>query len=131
MPSPMPLVDPVTMATLPFNMRIPFDVLRDEIRRSSVTAVDVVGDDAELRSRRVQTSRIGERAADVLQSALPMGAHRVQPELVVLGMAFVDLGLIDQVDDVVGAMAGDIGDRADLRILLCAAGNFAIVRCSA
>jgi hypothetical protein len=25
MPSPMPLVDPVTMATLPFNMGFPFD----------------------------------------------------------------------------------------------------------
>jgi len=25
MPSPMPLVDPVTMATLPFNMEVPFN----------------------------------------------------------------------------------------------------------
>ena len=46
-------------------------------------------------------------------------------------MALVDLGLIDQVDDVVGAMPGHIRDGADFWILLCASGNFSIVRCKA
>ena len=83
----------------------------------SVAAMDVVGDDAELGSRRVQASRIGQRAADIVQSALPVSAHRAQPELVVLRMALVDLGLIDQVHDVVATMARHLRNRADLGIV--------------
>ena len=83
-PSPMPLVDPVTMATLPFNMGIPFDVLRNESAGRSIAAMDVMRDDAELGRRRIQAPRIGQRAADVVQPALPMSAHRAQPEFVVL-----------------------------------------------
>src|SRR3954449_10302240 len=117
MPRPMPLVDPVTMATLPFNMAIPFDVSRDETGRRSIAAMDVMGDDAELGRRRIEALRIGQRAADIVEPALPMRPHRVQAELVVLRMAFVDLGLVDQLDDVVGAVAGHVGDGANLRIL--------------
>src|SRR5258706_14658636 len=103
-PSPMPLADPVTMATLPFNMGIPFEALRDESVAISIAAMDVMGDDAELGRRRVEAPPVGQRAADVFQPALPMGAHCAQPELVIPRMALVELGLIDQVDDVVGAM---------------------------
>src|SRR5689334_23267108 len=76
--------------------------------------MDVVGDHAELSGRPVETSWLGQRAADVFQSALPMRAHRTQPELVVPGVALVDLGLVDQVDDVVGAMA-----KAFVRTVSC------------
>jgi hypothetical protein len=51
---------------------------------SSIAAMDVMGDDAELGCRPVQATRVGQRAADVVEPALPMDAHRVQPELVVL-----------------------------------------------
>ena len=94
--------------------------------------MDVVRDHAELGCRPVETPWLGQRAADVLQPALPMLAHRAQPELVVPGMALVDLGLVDQVDDVVGAMAGQIGNGTDFRILpLRFPAISRIVRCNA
>ena len=60
MPSPMPLVDPVTMATLPFNMGKSFRSMRNEMGRGSIAAMDVMGDIAELRCRRVDALAIGE-----------------------------------------------------------------------
>src|SRR5262245_18708438 len=90
-----------------FVSRVRPGVLQDlwAVARRSIAAVDVMGDDAELGRRRVEAPSVGQRAADVFQSALPMGAHAAQPDLVVPRMALVEPGLIDQVDDVVGAMA--------------------------
>ena len=48
-----------------------------------------------------------------------MGTHSAQAELVISRMALMELGLIDQVDDVVGAMARHICYRAHFRILPC------------
>src|SRR3546814_1562624 len=82
MPRPMPLVDPVTMATLPFNVDgclgsagLPnsaeplniavFLLVGCGGRRSRAAfAVDVMGDDAQVRGGAAQAPRIGERAAD-------------------------------------------------------------------
>ena len=76
--------------------------------------MDIMCDDSDLGRRRGEATLIGQRAADVFQPALPMGAHRTQAELVILRMALMELGLIDQMNDVVGAMAGQRVDRVSL-----------------
>src|SRR5260370_34521150 len=80
--------------------------------------MDVVRDHAELRCRPVETPWLGQRAAGVIPPALPMFSHCAQPELVVPGMALVDLGLVDQVGNVVGAMAGQSGNGTNFLIIL-------------
>src|SRR5690606_40872102 len=63
MPSPIPLVDPVTIATLPFNMAV---VLCDASERSNlegpVLAVDVMGDDRSEERRVGKGGRPGRGA---------------------------------------------------------------------
>src|SRR3546814_13238775 len=101
----MPLVDPVTMATLPFNVDgclgsagLPnsaeplniavFLLVGCGGRRSRAAfAVDGLGDDAQVRGGAAQAPRLGGRAADVVQPPLPVLAHRLQTELVVFGMS--------------------------------------------
>src|SRR5690349_12741510 len=79
MPRPIPLVDPVTTATFPFNM-----ILRTFLMSAqALVAMDVVGD-AHPRRRPVEPAGIGQRAADILETALPMLAHGFRPELIVL-----------------------------------------------
>src|SRR3546814_20308490 len=101
MPRPMPLVDPVTTATLPPNVdgclgsaglpnsAEPLNIAGFLLvgcggRRSRAAfTVNVMGDDAQVRGGAAQALRIGERAADVVQPAFPGLAHRLRTELVV------------------------------------------------
>src|SRR5690242_18427457 len=108
MPRPMPLVDPVTTATFPFNMIFETFLLSAQ----ALVAVDVVGH-AHPRRRPVEPAGIGERAADIFETALPMLAHGFRPELVVLRVPLEGLGLVDEMDDVGRAVTGEVGDLDD------------------
>src|SRR3546814_17943676 len=105
----MPLVDPVTMATLPFNVDgclgsagLPTSAEPLNIavfllvgcggRRSRAAfAVDVLGDAAQVRGGAAQAPRIGARAAEVAPPALPVAAHRPQTTLQVFGTVHTGL----------------------------------------
>src|SRR3546814_20263525 len=98
MPRPMPLVDPVTTATLPPNVdgclgsaglpnsAEPLNIAGFLLvgcggRRSRAAfTVNVMGDDAQVRGGAAQALRIGERSADCGQPALPCAAHRPRPD---------------------------------------------------
>src|SRR5215470_2496208 len=66
---------------------------------SVVLAVHVVDQDAGAFRRHRQPFATLERALRVLVAALPMLAHRRAGELVILGVTFVGLLLVDQVQD--------------------------------
>src|SRR5882724_2132207 len=51
------------------------------VGESSIAAVDVMGDDAEFGRRRIEAAPVGQRAADIFQPALPVGADRKSTRL--------------------------------------------------
>ena len=70
--------------------------------------VDVMDDDAAALGRHLQPVALLQRARGVLVAALPMLAHGGAGELVVLGVTFIGLLLVDQLQD------GDLGQVGEL-----------------
>src|SRR5215470_17860569 len=66
---------------------------------SIVLSMHVVHDDAGALGRHRQPLLLLERALGVLVAALPVLAHRGSRKLVILGVAFVGLLLVDQMQD--------------------------------
>src|SRR6478672_4572271 len=115
--SPMPLVEPVTTAVLPVNVPISFTLLFIAEGFGALPR-EVIGDHGFVGLRPLQPFLVTHREVNVAHPRVPVLDHADVGKIVILGIRFVILAAIDQVDHGDGVFLGGFAQKFGRWIIL-------------